>query len=482
MKKKRSLTIAFESRYTSLWVVRMLEDYSDYNDVDINLLLTDPQQKRGDLWDMFLFGSIKNHFKRVDLTQYFQVVSKVSDELFIGFVSGLSPKETLNVDGIRKSFFIEKGERVVAGGPGGASFFVWFFLALLQPLVIREPFSGNRLQAFFQVASFSLVKNVGFLRFNIEKILDHLVYDKPLAFPQGGEFKTSRQVIKTTMLYPFREFFRKLQNHVLQSRWRLVQMDMASLMEKGKPNVKVIDPPGNKEWADPMLVPSDKGLFLFMEEVNGNKGHLSVAEIDPDTLSFSNSPEIILNHSTHLSYPYVFEVDSQWFMIPESSQAKQLAIYKSVNFPVKWELFRVVFNNQKWLDTTPFFHKGKWWIFSVNKPLGYASSYQDLHLFYANDILHGEWMAHPLNPIKSDIRYARPGGALFHYDGRIYRPAQNCLRRYGGGLSFFEVTKLTETEYEEKLMREFNFPWCSKLSHFHTVAVYGNKVIGDCKF
>jgi hypothetical protein len=460
----------------------MLREYSEHNNVEINLVLKHPQQKRAGLWDMFLPGKAKSYFKRTDIVQYFPVVSAIPDALLLGFVSRETKELNPEFKGCRNSFFIEKGNRIASAGPGGVYFFIWYFLALLQPLSIKQPSSGNKFQAFFQVASFSLVKNTGYLRFNIEKILDHLIYDKTLAFSQGKEFQMSLRIIGRTLVYPFREFFQKIQNRILKSRWRLIQMDLFPLQKKGKPNFKVVNPPKDKEWADPMLVDSGRGLFLFMEEVVENKGHLSVAEVDRNSLDFISSQETILNHSTHLSYPHVFEVNNQWFLIPESSQAKQLAIYRAVNFPVKWELFREVFSSQKWLDTTTFYYNGKWWIFSVHKPKDYASSYQDLYLFYSNDILLGEWVAHPCNPIVSDIRYARPGGALFQHEGRIFRPAQNCLERYGGGISFCEVTKLSEYEYEERVVREFYFPWYNKLRHFHTVAVHGNKVIGDCKF
>jgi len=53
-----------------------------------------------------------------------------------------------------------------------------------------------------------------------------------------------------------------------------------------------------------------------------------------------------------------------------------------------------------------------------------------LRVWFADDLL-GSWCPHPGNPVKPDIRSARPAGTPFVHDGALYRPAQDCSRTYG---------------------------------------------------
>ena len=74
-------------------------------------------------------------------------------------------------------------------------------------------------------------------------------------------------------------------------------------------------------------------------------------------------------------------------------------------------------------------------------------------LFHAESPL-GPWAPHPMNPVVSDVRYARPAGALFLRGSKLFRPAQNCALTYGHAISFAEVTSLTPTDYAERFAYE----------------------------
>lgn len=78
-----------------------------------------------------------------------------------------------------------------------------------------------------------------------------------------------------------------------------------------------------------------------------------------------------------------------------------------------------------------------------------ASSWDELHLFFADDPLSASWTPHPLNPIVSDVSNARPAGPIFAHDGALYRPAQDCSLRYGFAVNLNRIDLLTETSYAE---------------------------------
>src|SRR5213596_456309 len=55
----------------------------------------------------------------------------------------------------------------------------------------------------------------------------------------------------------------------------------------------------------------------------------------------------------------------------------------------------------------------------------------------------GPWRPHPGNPVKVDVRSSRPAGGPFLFGGNLYRPAQDCSRTYGGGITINRVTHLS---------------------------------------
>jgi hypothetical protein len=62
----------------------------------------------------------------------------------------------------------------------------------------------------------------------------------------------------------------------------------------------------------------------------------------------------------------------------------------------------------------------------------------------------GEWKPHRRNPVKSDVRGARPAGGLFWSGNRLYRPGQICTPLYGSGITVNRVTRLNLDEYHEE--------------------------------
>jgi hypothetical protein len=115
-----------------------------------------------------------------------------------------------------------------------------------------------------------------------------------------------------------------------------------------------------------------------------------------------------------------------------------------------------------------FEHEGTWWMFTNVVEHKGASSWDELCLFYAESPTSSVWQAHPMNPIVSDVRYARPSGKLFIKSGRIYRPSQNSSHRYGYGLNINEVLQLTKTSYREKLVNSFKPDWDRSVRALHT--------------
>lgn len=213
--------------------------------------------------------------------------------------------------------------------------------------------------------------------------------------------------------------------------------------------LKLLLPPKDRIWADPFLVPQTDKHVVFIEEMSlsTRRGHLSCLILNSDGEIIDSKK--ILEQPYHLSYPFVFEQDGTWFMIPESAENKTIDLYECTDFPFHWKFRKTLVENVQAYDATLHVQDGSLWLFcTVQNQLG-GSPNNDLHIFYTEN-LFGDWTAHKLNPVISDPFTARPAGRIFMKDGALYRPSQICVPRYGYGLSLNKIVTLTKDEYSEE--------------------------------
>ncbi|MPV36583.1 glucosamine inositolphosphorylceramide transferase family protein [Georgenia subflava] len=202
-------------------------------------------------------------------------------------------------------------------------------------------------------------------------------------------------------------------------------------------------------YADPFPIVVDGRTYLFVEDFDHRlgRGVVSVVELGAD--GPAGVPRPVLEHRTHLSYPFVLEDDGALWMIPETSGAGTLELYRATGFPAGWALEEVLLEGMEVSDATPFRHAGRWWLSATVR---HGGSWSDaLHLWWA-DRLQGPWTPHPRNPVLIDIAAARPAGRVVHRDGRLVRPVQDGRQGYGAALALAEITRLDETGFAQRVV------------------------------
>jgi len=129
------------------------------------------------------------------------------------------------------------------------------------------------------------------------------------------------------------------------------------------------------------------------------------------------------------------------------------------------------------LDPTLVHHDGRWWLFFTER----SAALTELHLWWADDAL-GPWTPHSSNPVKTDVRSARPAGTPFVVDGRLYRPAQDCSDEYGGAVVVHEVELITPERYHERAVNVLRpgRGWAYQRG-LHTVSAFGDHLLVDAK-
>ena len=197
--------------------------------------------------------------------------------------------------------------------------------------------------------------------------------------------------------------------------------------------------------ADPFMIQANDAWYMFFEVMNAsrNMGEIGMA-ISRDSLKWDYQ-RIVLSEPFHLSYPYVFQVDGEYFMIPESFEAGAIRLYRADPFPLKWSYAATLLKGS-WVDSSIFSFDGRWWMFS--NPV--APDNQVLELFCA-DAITVPWQRHPMSPLISGNKHiARGGGRVIVQNSRPMRFTQDCSPYYGTAVRAFEVSVLTTSSYEER--------------------------------
>lgn len=232
---------------------------------------------------------------------------------------------------------------------------------------------------------------------------------------------------------------------------------------------KKIIPPQDRFWADPHIFFKDDMYYIFIEEYiyKKRRGHISCIEMQQS--GKYSDPVIVLTEPFHLSYPHVFENSGRIYMIPETKEAHSINLYECTDFPTVWEHRATLLDSVDAVDSTILFYNNKWWLFAnIAKPEGTSTS-NELYLFYSNNLLSNNWNSHPMNPVISDIKRARPAGKILEQNGQLIRPSQCCTPRYGYGIKLNKIDVMTENDYSETEIAFIEPTWDKKMMGLHTI-------------
>jgi hypothetical protein len=169
------------------------------------------------------------------------------------------------------------------------------------------------------------------------------------------------------------------------------------------------------------------------------------------------------------SYPFLLRVDGALLCLPETFRARRLAAFRR-DADHTWSFAGELLRDFPVVDATLVAHDGSWWLFCTKQG---DEDQTELHLFFASD-WRGPWAPHRLNPVKSDTRSSRPAGACFTIGDRLYRPAQNCARRYGAGITINRIVQMTRTQFREEAVLALGpadgSPWPDGLHTINSLA------------
>jgi len=251
----------------------------------------------------------------------------------------------------------------------------------------------------------------------------------------------------------------------------------AKILSKGH----AIQPPPNHFYADPFVWTKEGRHICFLEDYDytQNIAWISAVEIFEDG-SYEILGEVI-KEPFHLSFPYLFEYGGELYMVPESSAANSIRLYKCINFPLEWEFQKELLSNIKTADTMLFSHEGKWWMLTNQSTKNNADQAAQLFVYYNDSPLKSEgWKPHPLNPVLFSSDGGRNAGIVLSDSGLPIRAGQRQrFNIYGAAFCLNQITELTETTYKERRIANIEPDFWSNLRATHHLHTHNGIVVYD---
>jgi hypothetical protein len=243
-------------------------------------------------------------------------------------------------------------------------------------------------------------------------------------------------------------------------------------------NSKKIKNPKGSFLADPFIMNYKKRNYIFAEEYNFNlkKGLIAVYKINE--IGYKKIG-IAIKEDFHLSFPYIFKFNKKFYLIPESSENKDIRLYECLNFPLKWKLKKILFKNINAVDSIILYHKKIWWLLTnISKTNHIPDS--EFNIFYSkNGPITNKWISHPENPILLNPLNSRNAG-LIKVDDSIYRISQSPdFYTYGKSLNINKIIKLNTVQYKEKIVSNIKANFLKEANAIHHLDSKNNFTVFD---
>ena len=237
-------------------------------------------------------------------------------------------------------------------------------------------------------------------------------------------------------------------------------------------------PPKGEFKADPFGMLESPNIHVFYENLDYHAPKGIIYTIQVNQGAFSSPPQKMIELPVHMSYPYLVEHQGELYCVPETNRAREISVYKSTRFPEEWQRVGTLLSDVMAIDTTIFQHDGMWWMMFTDREKGGDAN---LYVWYAPDFW-GPWKPHMNNPVKSDVRSARPGGTPFYHEGALYRPAQDCSKTGGGKTVINRIKRLSPTLFDEEAVAVVEpDPTGPYPEGLHTISKVGDFTLVDGK-
>lgn len=294
-----------------------------------------------------------------------------------------------------------------------------------------------------------------------------------------------------TIRYIFKKFFlyfKLLNKSYLQNkkqRW-FVSYSRHNFDKINMKDLISINNLSGRYFADPFVVDFKEKNYIFVEDYSykDKKGSISVIEIDKN--DNQKIFEKIIEEPFHMSFPFVFQYNGIFYMVPETFESNSLKLYKCLNFPDKWVFCYDLISNIKCVDNI-IFKKNKIY-YLIN-----TGSYQDdftsqLNIYYSKSPISNKWKKHKLNPVYFSSERGRNGGFISQYNNLIRVAQNNGINylgdnQYGQEMSLNNIKDISPDSFKEEFIKKIKPTFKENILGTHHMSGIENFTVFDyCKY
>ena len=244
-----------------------------------------------------------------------------------------------------------------------------------------------------------------------------------------------------------------------------------------------LENPENGYYADPFLFEFENEIYLFVEEYtfSTSKGVVCVFKFHEDKFERLG---ICLEEIFHLSFPNVFVDGKDIYMMPESSENRDVRLYRAVDFPLKWELATQLLTNVSAVDSIIYKGHQDYFLLTTEDIFNVGDYATNLSLYSSPQIVSSDWFKSKHNPIIIDSEKGRNAGRFDLNPNLKVRIAQaSQFGTYGKKIRLFEIQNLSINTYSEIEMNlpELDIPLDSQ-GHHHLSSIKHFKAFDFSRF
>lgn len=231
---------------------------------------------------------------------------------------------------------------------------------------------------------------------------------------------------------------RKLYEKITRDRWEIgfVEGGIDAVMGPDPMRVNWLRHDYHDRWfADPFILDvTETEILVLVEEYRykTRKGRITLLTVNRSTYELK-SMRIVLEEDTHLSFPAICRSDGRVFVYPESWQSGSLSCYEFKDGVCDLSSRKTICE-EAMADAIMTSRFGKKQLFSVCE--------NDRLRIYDYDDVKERYVLSYEKPFGKAT--ARNAGDFFEYKGKVYRPAQVCVERYG------EAVEIQQVLWDEK--------------------------------
>lgn len=310
----------------------------------------------------------------------------------------------------------------------------------------------------------------------LKHVIDDITSEKPklktfVKKPYYDKIFTTPSIIIQLLyiLITFKTLLKKISLKITHKdyRWGVSYQFTENWQNTSLYKSKKIPNPPNRYLADPFIIKQKDYHYCFVEDYNfkKTKGKISVYKInEKECIELG----VALEENFHLSYPFIFKYKNNIYMCPETHQARDIRIYKCINFPLEWKFDRVLLDDISAADTNIFKFNGMWWMMFTVAKTQYSDHRYETNLFYSDNPLSNNWKEHPKNPIFFDPFRAQNGGLIYD-KSKVFRVYQkHGFGIYGESLGVSEIKFISNNSYFEESLFEIKPRFFNGIIGTHT--------------